>query len=361
MGCMRVARTHTGRSKIVIFAGAYHGIFDEVIVRGTKKLKSIPAAPGIMPESAANVVVLDYGTPESLEWIREHASELAAVLVEPIQSRRPDFQPREFLKEVRAITEKSGTVLIFDEVICGFRMGPGGAQEFFGIKADIAAYGKVVGGGLPVGVIAGKRDLMDALDGGYWEFGDDSVPTVGVTYFAGTFVRHPLALAAVRAVLQHLEAEGPELWRTVNGRTDRLVQELNAFFREVSAPLEIRHFSSLWKTFHTEDHPFGDLLYAILRDRGVHVIDGFPCFLTTAHSDADVTAIIDAYKAGVLEMQDSGFFPARKHATVDANAPPLPGARLGRDPLGNPAWFVPNPDAPGKYMKVELEATARSR
>ncbi|HEX7603468.1 MAG TPA: aminotransferase class III-fold pyridoxal phosphate-dependent enzyme, partial [Polyangiaceae bacterium] len=353
MGCMRVARTVTGRSKIVFFTGSYHGIFDEVIVRGTKKHRSIPAAPGIMPESSQNVVVLDYGTDETLAWIREHASELAAVLVEPIQSRRPDFQPREFLHEVRAITEKSGTVLIFDEVITGFRMGPGGAQEFFGVKADIGSYGKVVGGGLPVGVIAGKRELMDALDGGYWQFGDDSVPTVGVTYFAGTFVRHPLALAAMHAVLLHLKQEGPALQQMVNAKADRLARELNAFFGEVGAPLKIKHFASLWKTFYLEDHPFQDLLFHMMRDRGVHVMDGFPCFFTTAHSDEDVTKVIEAYKASVLEMQDSGFLPPRKQAVFDAASPPVPGARLGRDPSGNPAWFLPNPEAPGKFMKVE--------
>ena len=353
MGCMRVARTVTGRSKIVMFTGSYHGIFDEVIVRGTKKLRSIPAAPGIMPESAQNIVVLDYGTDETLAWIREHAGELAAVLVEPIQSRRPDFQPREFLKEVRAITEKTGTVLIFDEVITGFRMGPGGAQEFFGVKADIGSYGKVVGGGMPVGVIAGKREYMDALDGGYWQFGDDSVPTVGVTYFAGTFVRHPLALAAMHAVLLHLKAEGPSLQQKVTAKAERLAEELNAFFDQVGAPLKIKHFASLWKTFYVEDHPFQDLLFTMMRDRGVHIMDGFPCFFTTAHSDDDVTKVIEAYKASVLEMQESGFLPPRKQAVFDAASPPMPGARLGRDPSGNPAWFVPNPEAPGKFLQVE--------
>ena len=86
---------------------------------------------------------------------------------------------------------------------------PGGAQALFGVKADLATYGKVIGGGFPIGVIAGKREYMDALDGGFWQYGDDSVPTVGVTYFAGTFVRHPLALAAAKAVLEHLKAKGP--------------------------------------------------------------------------------------------------------------------------------------------------------
>jgi hypothetical protein len=104
MGTVRVARTVTGRDTLVIFTGSYHGIFDEVIVRGTKKLRSVPAAPGILRNTSENVLVLDYGTPESLAIIRERAATIAAVLVEPVQSRRPDFQPREFLQELRAIT-----------------------------------------------------------------------------------------------------------------------------------------------------------------------------------------------------------------------------------------------------------------
>jgi amino acid adenylation domain-containing protein len=185
MGCIRVARTVTGRTKIAIFAGAYHGIFDEVIVRGTRKLKSIPAAPGIMPNTSENVLVLEYGTPESLQILKDNASELAAILVETVQSRRPDFQPVEFLRDLRKLTTESGTLLIFDEVVTGFRSHPGGIQALFGIQADLCSYGKVVGGGFPIGVIAGKREFMDALDGGHWEYGDNSIPSVGVTYFAG--------------------------------------------------------------------------------------------------------------------------------------------------------------------------------
>lgn len=357
MGTMRIARTVTGRSLIALFAGSYHGIFDEVIVRGTKKLRSIPAAPGIMPSTSENVLVLDYGTPETLAILRERADELAAVLVEPVQSRRPDFQPRQFLHDVRTLTEKSGTVLIFDEVITGFRTCPGGAQQHFGVRADIASYGKVIGGGLPIGVIAGKRQYMDALDGGHWEFGDASVPTVGVTYFAGTFVRHPLALAAVKSVLIHLKERGPDLQRETNAKAERLARELNAFFEHAGAPLEIRFFGSLWKTFYKEEQPWGDLLFVVLRDRGVHILDGFPCFMTTAHSDADVDFIVSAYKSAVKEMQESGFLPARPTSppasAFDPSSPPIPGARLGRDPEGKPAWFVPNPSEPGKYMKLE--------
>ena len=96
--------------------------------------------------------------------------------MEPVQSRRPDFQPREFLQEVRRITAESGTALIFDEVVTGFRTHPGGAQARFGIRADMATYGKVIGGGYPIGVLAGKREFMDAIDGGMWQYGDGSFP-----------------------------------------------------------------------------------------------------------------------------------------------------------------------------------------
>ncbi len=146
-----------------------------------------------------------------LKTIKKHAHEIAAVvMVEPIQSRRPEFQPREFLLELRRITSEEEIVLVFDEVVTGFRVAPGGAQAFYGIRADIATYGKVVGGGMPIGIVAVARaGIMDTFDGGYWEYGNDSFPEAGVTFFAGTFVRHPLVMAAAHATLKHLIREGP--------------------------------------------------------------------------------------------------------------------------------------------------------
>ncbi|MDQ6674587.1 MAG: aminotransferase class III-fold pyridoxal phosphate-dependent enzyme, partial [Chloroflexota bacterium] len=354
LGAIRVARTVTGRNTIAMFSGAYHGINDEVIVRGTKKLRAIPAAPGILPETAANVLVLDYGTPESLEILRQRADDLAGILVEPVQSRRPDFQPREFLHELRRITHASGTALIMDELVTGFRTAPGGAQEYFGVRGDMATYGKVIGGGFPMGVIAGTRQWLDALDGGYWQYGDASTPPAGVTYFAGTFVRHPLALAAAKAVLQRLKQEGPSLQLGVSELTATFAAELNAHLKEVGAPLEIRNFGSLWKAFYTEEQPHGDLLFLHLRDHGVHILDGFPCFFTTAHTIADVAQVAKAFRDSVAEMQEAGFLPERAKQTtsMDLNSPPVPGARLGRDRDGSPAWFIPNPNEHGKYMKV---------
>jgi amino acid adenylation domain-containing protein len=355
MGALRIARTVTGRSLMVSFAGAYHGIFDEVVVRGTRTLRTIPAAPGIMPNAGANVLVLDYGTPESARIVRERADEIAAVLVEPVQSRRPDFQPREFLHELRDITSKSGSALVFDEVVTGFRAHPGGVQALFGIRADMATYGKVIGGGLPIGVIAGKRAWMDALDGGAWQYGDDSIPTVGVTYFAGTFVRHPLALAAAHASLRYMREQGPELQASLTTRTAAMCDELNAYCREVGAPIELRHFASVWRMVFTEEHPLQDLLFPMMRSRGIHVLDNFPCFMTTAHSDQDVAMIKKAFRESIAELQEGRFLPGvhpSMPVALDASKPPVPGARLGRDGNGQPAWFIPNPDAPGKYMRL---------
>ncbi|MEM7126666.1 MAG: aminotransferase class III-fold pyridoxal phosphate-dependent enzyme [Chloroflexota bacterium] len=309
MGAMRIARTVTGRRTIVIFSGSYHGIFDEVIVRSVPGLRSMPAAPGIMPSTVENVLVLEYGTEESLQIIRERIDELAAVMVEPVQSRRPEFQPREFLQELRQITAENDVPFIFDEVITGFRTGPGGAQEFFGIQADIATYGKVVGGGMHIGVVAGKAKYMDALDGGPWQYGDDSVPEIGVTYFAGTFVRHPASIAACLAALRILKDEGPALQSRVNGQTAYLVSELNNFFRDRGVPLETTYFSSLWRMTYTENVPYGELLFYLIRTKGVHIYDGFPCFITMAHTDEDVDIILDAVKESVISLQEAGFLP----------------------------------------------------
>jgi len=169
LGAMRIARTVTNRSKIAIFSGGYHGICDEVIVRPTKDYRAIPAACGIMPEALQNMVVVDYNNPESLKILAEFADDLAAILIEPVQSRYPDIQPQEFLRQLRQLCDRSGTVLIFDEMITGFRIHPSGAQAAFGVQADIATYGKIVGGGMPIGVIARKSRFMDALDGGFWQ------------------------------------------------------------------------------------------------------------------------------------------------------------------------------------------------
>jgi len=311
MAALRVARTATGRSKVVLFAGAYHGMFDEVLVKSVKKggvPHSAPVAPGIPRENLSNVVVLDYGTAEALEWIRQNAQDLAAVLVEPVQSRHPHLQPREFLQEVRKITEHSGAALIFDEVVTGFRAHLGGCQALFGIRADLATYGKVVAGGMPIGILAGKAAFMDALDGGTWHYGDDSYPEVGVTFFAGTFTRHPLTLAAMKAVMRHFQQQGPGLQERLNERTAKLVKTINEFFELQQVPTRIEHFASFFYFALPAEERFASLFYYFMRAKGIHILEGFPCFLSAAHSDADLERIVAAFKESVFDMQAAGFF-----------------------------------------------------
>jgi amino acid adenylation domain-containing protein len=309
MGAMRLARTVTGRNLVVLFSGDYHGSFDEVLVKSVGNQRSMPVAPGIPRESVANILVLDYGTPEALEIIRQRADEIAAVLVEPVQSRHPELRPVEFLREVRAITEKSGSALIFDEVVTGFRTHVGGMQAVFGIKADLATYGKVVAGGMPMGILAGTPAFMDALDGGTWKYGDDSFPQVGVTFYAGTFMRHPLAMAAVRASLRHLKAVGPELQTSVAAKTSALVADLNTMLAEFSYPSQLETFSS-WFYFPVPADPkLARMLHFHLREQGIHIQEGFPCFLTTAHTEADLDEVRAAFRKGLERMRAGQVLP----------------------------------------------------
>ncbi len=303
MAAMRIARTVTGRDRIATFAGSYHGQFDEVLVKAAPK-GTRPVAPGIPLTSVGNNVVLEYGADASLAWIREHADELAGVMFEPVQSRHPGVQPRDFAVALRAITEKAGICLIFDEVVTGFRTHPGGMQALYGVRADLATYGKVVGGGMPVGILAGRAAFMDALDGGDWRYGDDSTPEAAVTFFAGTFVRHPLALAAVDAVLTHVETHGPALQEGIGARTAALAARLNEALAARHLPRCVEHYAS-WFYFKLPD-PLATLLYPNMRLRGVHIQEGFPCFLTTTHGPAEIDRIYNAFTDSLDALQKAG-------------------------------------------------------
>ncbi|WID96689.1 amino acid adenylation domain-containing protein [Bosea vestrisii] len=327
MAAMRVARTVTGRDRIVAFSGAYHGQFDEVLVRGVgtgEQRRSVPAAPGIPAEAVGRLTVLDYGTDESLAWLREHAYELAAVLVEPVQSRRPGYLPVAFLKELRAITEQAGTALVFDEVVTGFRVHPAGVQALLGIRPDLATYGKVVGGGLPVGLLAGEPRFMDALDGGAWRFGDDSAPEVGVTFFAGTFVRHPLALAATVAVLKHVKEKGPALTDALTQRMQRLVEDLRSVFAKVGWDVPIESYGSVAYFEPGRDHRLGSLLHYHLRARGIFIQEHYPCFLTTQHGDAEIAAIVAAFEDSLDLMRRDGMLPGGTAESRPSDSPVVP-------------------------------------
>ncbi len=196
---IRLARTVTGRDKVAYFTDDIHGRSDVVLGSGIDadgECRTVPLVAGVPQHVVDDAVVLEYGSERALEIIRSQASELALVLVEPVRTRNPDLQPVGFLRELRSIADERGFLLVFDEIVTGFRSHPGGVQALFDVQADITTYGKVLGGGLPIGVVAGAAQFIDIVDGGPWTFGDDSFPEADITASGGTMIKHPLALAA---------------------------------------------------------------------------------------------------------------------------------------------------------------------
>ncbi|WP_071189202.1 aspartate aminotransferase family protein [Trichormus sp. NMC-1] len=317
---LRLARATTGRYKIAMFSGSYHGHSDATLVQAkiqNEITEIVPMFPGVSTSILADVLVLNYGDPQSLEIIKQHQEELAAVIVEPVQNSRPDIQPKEFLHQLRKLTEDAGIVLIFDEMLTGFRLHPGGAQAWFGVEADIATYGKIIGGGMPIGVIAGKAKYMDRIDGGMWNFGDDSSPQVATTFFAGTYCKHPLSMVAAKAVLQYLKTQGSALQDKLNQRSSELIQEINSYFQEDGVPIKMANCGSIFNAI-----PFGnsgnapksvisenkDLIYYHLIYKGVFLRPGGG-LLSTAHTDKDLDFVIQAIKESVKELRGGGFLP----------------------------------------------------
>jgi glutamate-1-semialdehyde-2,1-aminomutase len=319
MTAIRLARTATNRHKIALFSGSYHGHFDGTLVKAqtVDEIHTVPKSPGVPPNMVKDVLVLEYGNPRSLDIIKDQECELAAVLVEPVQSRNPSLQPKEFLQQLRQLTKKAGIVLIFDEMITGFRIHPGGAQAWFGIEADLATYGKIVGGGMPIGIIAGKAAYMDAIDGGMWNYGDASYPQTEKTFFAGTHCKHPLAMAAAQAVLKYLKNHGSSLQQQLNQRTSQFAEALNAYFEKDGLPIQIEHFGSLFSFTTSESFALSKdsnspdiiliLLYYSLLYKGI-LLHGNSGFLSTAHTDKDIDYLIWAVKKSMEELREAGFF-----------------------------------------------------
>ena len=309
----RVARAATGRTKIVQFAGAYHGIDNDVLVVGTEDGPR-PLSPGTPQGMVDDVVVLDYNSPEALARIEALGPELAAVLVEPVQSRRPGLQPHLFLRKLRRLTRDLGIPLIFDEMINGFRVLPGGAQAWFGIEADIVTYGKIVGGGLPLAVVAGKAKYLDWIDGGWWQFGDDSMPKPQTIFTGGTHNRHPLALAAAGAALTHLARQGDALAWEVNRRTTRMIRRLNWFFEREDVPIRAGHFGSQFR-LEAPQLPFEmEVLHYLLLEAGIYTWEQRTCCISTVHTDADCDHFVTAVETAVRAMRAGGF--ALRSATI---------------------------------------------
>lgn len=325
MTAIRLARAKTGRSKIVIFSDSYHGHVDWVIMRpplaefarrklvekwrngklsllsrlldGMAVKGSAPASVGVPSSICKDVMVLPYGSAKSLQIIRSQCRKLAGVLVEPVQSRRPELQPREFLRELSEITREGGVALIFDEMVSGFRVHPGGAQAHFGVEADLATYSKIAGGGLPLSVVAGREEFMSYLEPASGGGRDKTV------FFAGTFCKHPLSLAASHAVMTRIKKEGPGLQEGLTKRAAAMVAGLNAELKKEGIPVSFTNFGSFFSIAMSESElrpdQVNDLSY-FLRYRGIYLRGGDRGgFLTTAHSDAEVDFIAETFMEGL--------------------------------------------------------------
>jgi len=305
MVALRIAKAVTKKKYFVFFKGAYHGTFDALL-----SLKNDPVSqlakeivPGVTQSALNESYLLEYGSEDSLDFIKKHKDEIAAVLVEPVQSRNPALQPREYLHKLREITEKGEIALIFDEVITGFRVDVGGAQKHFGVSADIVTYGKVIGGGLPIGIVAGKAKYLDATDGGFWQYGDYSVPVVKSTFVAGTFCHHPLAMAASLKTLEILKQSDGKVLRELNAATDAFCKRLNSYFIEENYPISVNHFASLFR-FNTPGKL--SLLYYQLLLNGVYVWEGRNCFLSPAHTPEILALLEEKIKLSCMQLEEQG-------------------------------------------------------
>jgi glutamate-1-semialdehyde-2,1-aminomutase len=310
---MRIARARKGRDLIAKFEGGYHGVHDYALVSG-----SLPDTPGIPRATVDQVATLSYGSAASLDKIRALASELAAVIIEPVPSSYP-IDLGDYLRELREVTRECGVLLIFDEVISGFRLGYGGAQAHYGVTPDMATYGKIMGGGLPAGAVAGSVDAMQPALG----TGDPLQDKMeGKLLLIGTFSGNPLTSCAGRAVLEYLR-DHPEVYTHIDALAARIKREVHEFCRDEGYDLRLIGLGSWFLPHFIESEPKGprDLretanylkgsaLGEYMRYHGVYASDLHIAFVGAAHTDADADRIVQAYKNSLTDMRREGLLPA---------------------------------------------------
>ena len=303
MSAIRLARGFTGRSLVVKFIGCYHGHVDSLLVKAGSGLATfaLPDSAGVPAAFAELTLALPYNDVEAVEQaFAAHAGEIAAVIVEPVAANMGCVLPAKgFLQALRELTRTDGALLIFDEVITGFRLGLGGAQELFGIRPDLTILGKVIGGGLPVGAYGGRAEIMNC------------VAPEGPVYQAGTLAGNPLAVAAGIAVLEELRRR-PAIYAELEGRTKRLTTGLLDGARKARVDITLNQIGSLFTVFFTsfsKSGPVVDFDTACRADREQFAFffrtmleHGilFPpsqfeaCFVSAAHTDKDVDVTLEA-------------------------------------------------------------------
>ena len=292
MSALRVARAFTGRTKVVKLAGGYHGHADLLLVQAGSGVATLglPDSPGVTPGAVADTLTAPYNDLGGVETLLA-GHEVAAVVVEPVAGNMGLVPPREgYLRRLRELTAAHGALLVFDEVMTGFRVHPGGAQALYGVTPDLTTLGKVIGGGLPVGAYGGRREIMELL------------APAGPVYQAGTLSGNPLAMTAGIETIRALREPG--VWEALERAGERLVSGLAA----LGAPIQLPRVGSMWGLFFAErpvwsweDAKTADTarfarFHAAMLDRGVYLAPSQfeACFLSTAHSDAEIELTVAA-------------------------------------------------------------------
>jgi len=297
MSALRLARGYTGRSGVIKFHGGYHGHADAFLASAGSGVatQSIPGTPGVPQDVVKHTLLAHYNDLDAVkELFAAHGHDIAAVIVEPVAGNMGLVLPKPgFLEGLRELTRAYGALLIFDEVITGFRVAFGGAQSAFGIDPDLTCLGKIIGGGLPVGAYGGKRKIMS------------HVAPSGNVYQAGTLSGNPLAMAAGLATLKALATKD---YAALTARTESFSKELENILRSKGLPVTRNHIASIFTLFFTEtpvtDFPSAQTadsglfvsFYQQMRQQGIYLApSGFECAFTSfAHSDEDLERTLDA-------------------------------------------------------------------
>jgi glutamate-1-semialdehyde 2,1-aminomutase len=301
MSAIRAARGYKGKEKIIKFEGCYHGHGDFFLIKaGSGALTfGVPTSPGVTKGNAADTLVADFNNIDSVKKvIAENKNEIAAVIIEPVVGNMGTVIPtKNFLSELRNLCSEEKIVLIFDEVMTGFRLSKGGAQEIFGITPDLSTFGKIIGGGLPVGAYGGKREIMEMIS-----------PS-GPVYQAGTLSGNPLAMNAGYAALSYIK-EHPEVYIQLEEKSAYLEKGLRESIENAGKNFQINRIGSMMTLFFTEESVtdynsaiksdtklFGKYFHEMLK-RGIYLPPAQfeALFVSTAHSFEDLNKTIDASK-----------------------------------------------------------------
>ena len=307
MTALRLARAYTGRSKIIKFAGNYHGHADGLLVAaGSGALThGVPSSAGVPEAYAGETLLATFNDISSVESLFDAwPADIAAIIVEPVAGNMGVVPPADgFLQGLRRVTEANGALLIFDEVITGFRVGYGGAQTLFGITPDITTMGKIIGGGLPVGAYGGREEVMQ------------QVAPLGPMYQAGTLSGNPLAVAAGVATLTELQRPG--VYDQLEATATRLIDGVTAAFARAEVPSTVNRVASMFTGFfnpgpvsalaqveQSDTAAYGRYMHALL-DRGVYIAPSqFEAgFVSIAHTDADIDRTIVAVGDALAAME----------------------------------------------------------